>query len=240
MWVTVKNDGKAIDETSTFLNDMYHRNTAIREILAFIKEYNIAGVNIDFENMYKDDAEAFSQFIRELAVEMKNIGKPLSVCVNIPDGSDTWSKCYQHKLLAEAADYICVMTYDCRTSLSSYASYDWVEENIQKLVNRDGVPANKIILGIAFDSAYWKMSSDSKPVRSVYYMNTAKKYLEGAVWSDTAKQYYKENKSSNELIWIEEKNSIKEKLKLIDEYGLTGSACWCLGQETDDVWEVFN
>ena len=189
--------------------------------------------------MYKDDAEVFSQFIRELSTETKQKGIVLSVCVNIPDGADTWSKCYQHKLLSEAADYLTVMTYDCRNNLSSYASYDWVEDNIQKLVERDGVDSSKLVLGIAFDSSYWK-TTNGKSVRSVYFMNSAKKYLNNATWNDKAKQYYYENPSKQELIWIEEKASIAEKLKLVEQYNLAGSACWCLGQETEDVWSVFN
>ena len=239
IWVTFKNDGKTIDETSQFLNDMKHRKTAIKELLDFVESYKVNGINIDFENMYKDDAEVFSQFIRELSVETKQKGIILSVCVNIPDGSDTWSKCYQHKILSEAADYLTVMTYDCRNNLSSYASYDWVEENIQKLVERDGIDGSKLVLGIAFDSSYWK-TTNGKSVRSVYYMNSAKKYLNNATWNDKAKQYYYENSSKQELIWIEEKASISEKLKLIEQYGLAGSACWCLGQETEDVWSAFN
>ena len=239
IWVTFKNDGKTIDETSQFLNDMEHRKTAISELLDFVDSYKVNGINVDFENMYKDDAEVFSQFIRELSTETKQKGIVLSVCVNIPDGADTWSKCYQHKLLSEAADYLTVMTYDCRNNLSSYASYDWVEDNIQKLVERDGVDSSKLVLGIAFDSSYWK-TTNGKSVRSVYFMNSAKKYLNNATWNDKAKQYYYENPSKQELIWIEEKASIAEKLKLVEQYNLAGSACWCLGQETEDVWSVFN
>ena len=239
VWVTFKNDGKTLDEVSEFLHDMEHRNKAIKELIDFAKEYKIDGINVDFENMYKDDAESFSQFIRELSIETKKANLILSVCVNIPDGSDNWSLCYQHRLLSEAADYLAVMTYDCRADLSSYASYDWVEENIEKLVVRDHVEPSKILLGIAFDSAYWKIT-DSGNIRSVYYMNSAKKYLNGSEkWSEKAKQYYSGGEDQKHLIWIEEKTSIKEKLNIIDEYNLSGFACWCLGQETEDVWEVF-
>ncbi len=238
VWVTFKNDGFSLEETSEFVTDMEHRNRCIKELIDFTKTYKVEGICIDFEYMKQEDAESFSQFIRELYVEMRNNNLILSVCVNIPDGSPNWSLCYQHKALSEASDYLCVMTYDCREEYSSFAAYDWVEENIEKIVVRDKVDSSKVLLGVCFSSALWKVKED-KPSREVYFMSNAKRYLEGTTWNETAKQYYYEGKNKKELMYIEEKESIREKLSLIDAYKLGGVACWCLGQETEDVWEVF-
>jgi len=236
VWVTFKNDNKTIDETSAFLNDMNNRDRAIKQLIEVTKKNGFSGINIDIEEIYLKDATAFSQFIRELSVETRRNNLILSVCVNIPDGSDTWSKCYQHYSLSEAADYLAVMTYDMRSGTgASYAPYDWVEENIQKLVERDHVPSEKLILGIPFCSAYWKVTNGNSN-KSIYYMNSAKKYMQGATWNETAKQYYYENENKGEYIWIEESKSINEKIKLAKEYGLSGYAFWCLGQESSDLW----
>ena len=161
VWVTVKNDlsGIGIKETSEFLNSTKARMNFIDELLGYANRFNVQGINIDFENMYKEDAIVFAQLIRELSAYCHQIGLVCSVCVNIPDGSDTWSLCYDHKALSEAADYLAVMTYDQFGASSKLpgpnASYDWVVENIEKLVDRDRVPSNKILLGIAFYSRLW-------------------------------------------------------------------------------------
>ena len=37
-------------------------------------------------------------------------------------------------------------------------------------------------------------------------------------------------------MWIEDIDSLKEKVSLIKEYNLGGVASWELGMETEDVW----
>ena len=244
VWVVLKNEAIGdkqftIDDLSSFLNDTNHRNKAISQLMTYCRAYKVDGINIDVENIYIEDATSFSQFIRELSVETKKNDLVLSVCVNVPDGSDTWSKCYQHYALAEAADYLTVMTYDySKNVVSSYAPYGWVEENLQKLIERDKIPAEKIIMGIPFCSAYWKVTNQV-PSRSIYLMGGAKKYLNNANWIDEANQYYYCDDIKGEYIWIEESKSIKAKIDLAKKYGTSGIGFWCLGQETTDVWSAF-
>ncbi len=240
VWVTFKNDSNSISETSEFLNDMNHRNTAIKELISFAHKYDVQGINVDFENMYKSDATVFSQFIRELAVETRRNNLILSVDVNVPDGSDTWSLCYEHKALSEAADYIALMSYDQYGSSSKVAgpnaSYEWVASNLEKLITRDHVEPSKLLLGIAFYSRLWSNKSGNFTSNTIN-MEKAKTYIAKSEWDNDAKQYYYEK--NNEYLWIEDKTSIAEKLKLIEEYGLGGFACWRLGFESEDVWNAF-
>ncbi|MBR6252860.1 MAG: hypothetical protein IKR04_03365 [Clostridia bacterium] len=245
VWLTFKNESignniMTIDILSEFLNDMNSRNNAIKKLVNTCVNYGAQGINVDFEHIYYKDRFAFSQFVRELSIEAHKNNLIASVCVNVPDGSEDWSLCYEHRNLAESADYICLMAYDMSSNtVSSFAPYNWVADNVEKLVNRDKVEANKILLGIDFGSALWTVKGDSK-TRTVLFMTGAKKYLNGADWDEAAKQYYYESTNKNEYIWIEEKSSIKEKLTLIDDYDLGGSAFWCLGQETSDVWEALD
>ena len=235
VWITLKNDHIDIKELSEFLNDMHHRDKATKELIEICKDYNLQGINIDIENIYLDDATAFSQFIRELGVQTRKNNLVLSVCTNVPDGSDTWSKCYQHKSLSEAADYIAVMTYDySKSTISANAPYNWVVENTKKLVERDGVPASKLLLGIPFYSYYWSKSGGAP---KAYSMSDATKNINKATWDEENKIYFYETDKS--CIYIEDKSSIKEKMKIIQEYDLAGSAIWRLGFETSDVWEAF-
>ena len=40
-------------------------------------------------------------------------------------------------------------------------------------------------------------------------------------------------------MWIEDIDSLREKVSLINEYELAGVASWELGMETEDVWQMF-
>lgn len=246
VWVTFKNDEFDISETSNFLNDMVHRNNAIQNLIEFAKKYKIEGLNVDIEWIYQKDATAFSQFVRELVVKAKQNDITISVCVNVPDGSADWSLCYQQKALSEYADYLAVMAYDQYGAFSKIAgpnaSLDWVKTNVEKLVQREKILSQKIILGIPLYSRLWS-SNDSKIKSTTLTMKGAKAYLnkeDKAVWSEEDGQYFYENKNGTTRLWIEENESIKKKLELVEEYNLGGTAYWMLGYETEDIWETIS
>ena len=119
------------------------------ELLLTFKDNNFKGINIDFENMYKDDSELLSLFIAELTSAFHRENILVSMDVTFAGGSDTWSKCYNRKVLSQWVDYIIVMAYDEHWGSSpvsgSVASLNWVEENLQKLLTE--VDSEKIILG---------------------------------------------------------------------------------------------
>ena len=39
-------------------------------------------------------------------------------------------------------------------------------------------------------------------------------------------------------MWIEDEDSIRQKLNLIKKYNLTGAAFWQKGFEKDDIWQI--
>ena len=39
-------------------------------------------------------------------------------------------------------------------------------------------------------------------------------------------------------IWLEDEQSIEEKLKLMKEHKLAGTSAWALGQESPEVWNL--
>ena len=57
-------------------------------------------------------------------------------------------------------------------------------------------------------------------------------------WNDNLKQYYVEYKdgSYTKKMWIEDKESLKAKISLINNNNLGGVASWEKGMETDDFW----
>lgn len=247
VWAAFKNDGIGIEGTSIFMNDMKARENTINQIVKYAKQYKLDGINMDFEEMKKEDANKYSQFIRETAAILRSNGFVVSVDVNIPDGSDTWSLCYNSKHLSDAVDYIIVMTYDQYYAGSkvpgSVAEYNWVEENIVKMVERDEIPNNKLILGIPFYSRLWTVKNEivtSKSITMKDAVNILNENKDVAKWLEEEKQYYVEfkEKGSTIMLWVEDQNSIAEKVKLVNKYKLAGVAAWRKGYEISDIWKV--
>ncbi len=246
IWATFKNDGIGIANTSTVVTDMKTRERIISRLIEICKSYNIDGINVDFENMKKEDAGEFSQFIRELSATLRKNNLVASVDVTVPDGSDTWSLCYNRYELADAVDYLVLMAYDQYSASSkvpgSTAELNWVETNLNKMIDRDKINSNKIILGIPLYSRLWKIANERVSSTAIS-MQEAKKQLErGADFLEEEGQYYVEYKSGNTtyMLWVEDERSANEKLSLIEKYDLAGAAYWRWGFETEDFWEQIN
>lgn len=258
LWPTLKNDSMGIEKTSTLVTDMYARENIIANVVELALKYGFDGINIDFENMKMKDKDEFSQFIREFSATLRRNNLIASVDVNVPDGSETWSLCYDHKAISDACDYMMLMAYDQygRTKAGPVASLTWVENNINKVIEREKVDRQKLVLCVPFYSKYRKdkitMSGDEEILKgistSTLYMKSVKNYLanpkfKGSItWDDELGQYYVEYRNQNvlERIWAEDENALKEKVKLVNKYNLAGVASWRWGFETPESWQVIN
>ena len=246
VWPMISNADAGIKVTSKILNSYTNRQELIQEIVEKCAEYDIDGINIDFENMYQADKDKFSRFIIELMPRMQEIGIVVSVDVTAPDGDPNWSLCYDRNIIGDVADYLVFMAYDQHGSSSTEpgttAGFNWVETNLKKIIEYDVVDTEKIILGMPLYTRQWTVAEDGTiKSRSVVTMVNIK--IPNNIdkqWDDTLKQYYIEYKSGKDTIkmWIEDGTSIKEKISLVSTYNLGGTACWRKDMETSNIWTI--
>ena len=247
VWAMVQNTGSGMmDVTSEIMNHYDNRQALIEKIVEGCMEYNLDGINIDFENMKKEDIDLFSRFIIELEPRLKEIGAVLSVDVTAPDGSDTWSLCFDRTVLGDVADYLIFMAYDQYGASSDQAGttagYNWIELNIKKFLETYEVESEKLVLAIPLYARLWTIDNNGiVDGRTAIPMNQIDDVIPSDVerkWDDELKQNYVEYTEDGETkqMWIEDIDSLKEKVSLIKEYNLGGVASWELGMETEDVW----
>lgn len=220
------------------------REKVINRILSLAKQYNLDGINVDFENIPGDSMREFTQFLRELSAALNNINLTLSIDVYIPR---PWSSYYNRGEFGEIVDYFVVMGYDEHTEGSetsgSVATKKWSEESIT-LTEKAGVPAEKLLLGIPFYTRMWKETDSGNLETRAYGMAEGKKAMtdKGALfnWNEEDGQNYAEINYNNALykMWLEDNKSVEERLKLINKYNIAGVAAWRKGLETDDVWQT--
>lgn len=252
VWALVANDFSNIDDTSEILNNGLKREYIIKQILAFASLYELDGINIDFENIYKEDKDVFTQFVREITPLLREQGLVVSVDVTIPDGSDTWSKCYDRKALAETVDYVCLMTYDQTGAGSkvagSTAQLVWVEGNLKKTLKE--IPADKLLLGIPLYTRLWEETADENgrkvaKTSKALSINAAKLLIEEnnavPVWDAESGQYVVSFEKDNRTykMWLENEYSVNLKTSLVHKYNLAGTAAWSHNFANDRVWTVF-
>ena len=239
------------ETTSEIMRDYKLRQSLINQIVEYVKEYDLDGVNIDFEYMKQEDRDLFSRFMIELSPRIKELGKVVSIDVTAPDGSPDWSLCFDRKVLSDVSDYMMFMAYDQHGVSSdeegTVAGYDWVEANVKKLLDEEKaeyVSNEKLVLGIPFYTRLWK-EEDGKITSSVVTMKNVEKSIPEGVtkeWDDTLKQNYIEYQKDGATykMWIEDEQSIKEKLDLIDKYNLAGASYWVKDYEQSNIWNVIN
>ena len=245
VWAMISNESM-LDTTSEIMNDYKLRNKLINNIVNLVVKYNLDGINIDFENMYMEDKAMFNRFLIELEPRLNEMGKVLTVDVTAPDGSETWSMCFDRNTISKVADYIIFMAYDQYGASSNKegttAGCDWVEANITKFLGQEGVNPDKLVLAVPFYTRLWKEANgkvssetvDSKDVDKVIPANVEKK------WNDNLKQYYIEYTQNGAVykMWIEDLKSISAKLDLINKYKLAGAAYWEKDRESPEVWDI--
>lgn len=253
IWVLFSNSFDP-DLTDKFLNNSIARERVINDLLEMIKDNDIDGINIDFENVYVKNKELLVQFVREMTPVFHENGLVVSIDVTVKGGGDNWSKFLDRKALGEVVDYMAVMTYDEHWRSSpisgSVASIGWVERGIKGILEE--VPAEKLLLGVPFYTRLWietpsqkepnKMDVRSKAISMETAMDILRRNNGIKIWDEEAGQYYTAYIADNKLykIWFEDSRSIKLKTDLVKKYNLAGVASWRRGFETEDIWPTIN
>ena len=251
VWPMVSNAVAAkesLEITSDIMNHYENRKELIEEIVDACVAYDLDGINIDFENMKQEDADVYSRFIIELTPRLNEIGMVVSVDVTAPDGGETWSMCFDRNVIGDVADYIIFMAYDqngiSSTTPGTTAGYNWIELNLVKFLQTEEIDSDKLILGIPFYTRLWIEDANGNLVRNpTVNMDDIEDVLPDDVqktWDDELKQYYVEYQDGEytRKMWIEDVESLKAKVSLVNENDLAGVASWQYGMETQDVWPM--
>lgn len=230
------------NDTSALLKSEYNRENFIKNIREIAKKDKLDGINIDFESMKDDDRELYTQFIRELTPILRNEGITVSV-------DFYFVKYIDRQRIGDVADYVILMGYDQKGAWSSEAgsisSVKIVEEQLNSLINDSKIESNKIILGVPFYTRLWTIKNVSeKPTTKIYSMQDCQDFIADnnitPVWDEDAGQSYAEVKKGDLTykLWIEDKESMKKRVELINKYNLGGISAWRKGLETEDVWQT--
>lgn len=251
VWPMVSNApaaNESLEITSEIMNSYENRKKLIEEIVDACVAYDLDGINIDFENMKQEDIDLYSRFIIELTPRLNEIGMVVSVDVTAPDGGETWSMCFDRNVIGDVADYIIFMAYDqngiSSTTAGTTAGYNWIELNLVKFLQTEEIDSDKLILGIPFYTRIWTVDANGEVVRNpTVNMEDIEDVIPDGVqktWDDELKQYYVEYQDGEytRKMWIEDVESLKAKVSLVNENNLAGVASWQYGMETEDVWPM--
>ncbi len=256
VWGMVKNldlDSPDID-INYILTRTSIRQNLVNQIIAQALQYNLDGINIDFEELSEEKiGDGYIQFLRELSIKCENNDIVLSTAVYTPASYNT---VYKYGEQSDFVDYIAIMTYDQhwgqQSGEGSVAALNWVEECINNTIN-EGVPSEQILLGIPFYTRLWTLTptSDESATELTYQitrenlgLNSGKRWMENnidePVWLEDCGQWYGEIQKNGIIyrMWLEDNDSIEQKLQLVDKYSLAGVAFWSSALDNTSIWDT--
>ena len=241
VWGLVDNFSENMS-TTTVLSKTSSRQNLENQLVTYALKSGLDGINIDFESLSEDVGIHFLQFLRELSIQCHENNLVLSVDNPVPED---FTSHYDRTEQGKVVDYVIIMGYDehyVGSDAGSVASLPWVEQGVKDTLAE--VPAKRTILAIPFYTRLWKTTDGGALTSEAIGMDQAQQVISenGAetYWDKTTSQNYGtyEGDGATYQIWLEDAQSVAEKVKLISKYELAGVAEWKLGFENSGIWSV--
>ena len=223
------------------------QTTLIGNIVNIARQKGYAAVNSDLEYIPREYRDAYSEFIRNLADSLHNVGIELTVSL-APKTSDA-----QEGLLYEGMDYAALGAAADRVLLMTYEwGYTYSEPRAVAPINNVAavvdyalsvIPAEKIDLGVPNYGYDWNIPwVEGTAARSIGNIAAQELAIDrGApIQFDEASQspffrYTAEDNSRHE-VWFEDARSIAAKLELLHSRSLSGVGVWQIMRWFPQLW----
>lgn len=246
---------------ATFLGNTTARQTLITNLINLIQNRGAHGVNIDFESMSSSVSADYTSFMIDLCNQMHAAipNSQVSIALHAVD----WSGFYDIAALEPYVDLFCVMGYDYYWTGSSNAgpndplyhfqnTYNYTLSKSTTYYLDQGVPKNKLILGLPYYGREWQVASHSLPATTVAngaatFYNTVKTNASGDYdlanrnyEPESRSVYYNFYSGGNPYqCFISEEDELGERMDFINKRGLAGMGIWALGYDDGyiELWD---
>ncbi|MDD6571623.1 MAG: glycosyl hydrolase family 18 protein [Thermoflexaceae bacterium] len=246
VWALVDDFDTSLDKLA-ILSNKDTRARMINRLVSDAREYGFDGINLDFEYITEETIEHYLQFIRELSFECEKNGIILSTDTYVPASFNLF---YNRKEQGVWIDYAIVMGYDeywkGASEAGPVASISHVRNGVVNTLEE--IPAQKVINGMPYYVRVWYETLNTDGTVSLTTkdvgMEAAQKIINDnsvpLMWDDEKKLYYGSYENGNVTVklWLENEDTIEEKMKVYKENNLAGVAGWKLGLEKKEVWQV--
>lgn len=242
VWGLIDNFTQEVSTTET-LSSAAARQNIISQLIQAAQDVGMDGINVDFESLSEDVGIHFLEFLRELSIECHKNNLVLSVDNPVPED---FTSHYDRAEQGRVVDYVIIMGYDehyVGSEAGSVASLPWVEQGIQDTL--DEVPAERVINAIPFYTRLWRTTGGNVTSEAIGMDQAQQTIADNNVetyWDKTTSQNYGKYDIDNSTyqIWLEDAQSVAEKVKLVSKYDLAGVSAWKLGFENNGIWQVIS
>lgn len=249
-------------DINALINSSTASQTFYAQVASIIKQYDLDGVNIDFEAPYTEDRGApMNNFMRNLSNYIHtNVGPEQEVSFAGP--AVNWSG-WDLPGLVNACDYVFIMGYaywyNGSSTTGPCAPIDGSTYNlVQTLVNDSRgygkCDKSKLILGLPYYGNKWQVSESQKATEnattlasgsSVFYYSARGLFeIYGKIRSDRYEDTwtYYESDGKWYQAWCNDALSLDAKEKLVFSHRLMGTGMWALGYDAQhpELWQILH
>jgi len=228
-------------ETSAMLHNP-ETNACVANALAdLVIKSNVAGVNIDLENLQPEDKDVYLEFLKTLTDVLHKNNKLISVDATANDPA------YDFEYLGQMVDYVVLMAYDEHYPSSApgpIASADWFADVVDQGIN--SVPKNKLIIALGAYGYDWTMGTTT-PATSLKFDEVmtiaANTEAQPELNSDSSFNMYfsyTDDAKQNHQVWFLNGVTAWNEFLTVKNSQAAGVALWRLGTEDDSYWNIFN
>lgn len=235
---------------SLVLNDPAVQDRLVSNLVARLQERGYAGLDVDFEFVFAQDAEPYAAFIARLRRTLNPLGYPVIVALAPKTSATQPGLLYEghnYRLLGQAADQLLLMTYEWGYTYGPPMAVAPLP-NVRRVVEYalTEIPAQKLWLGVPNYGYDWPLpfvqgESKATSISNQYAVQLALRYNVPIQYDQTAQSpwfRYTDEQGREHEVWFEDARSIQAKLALIPEYGLYGAGYWNLMRPFPQNWVV--
>lgn len=246
IWATLNNfDLGHFDDKKIFSSTRNRRNM-IERIVRDVTVNGIDGINLDIEHIPAEAGEDYTEFVRELSIELTKIGCILSIDTYVPY---SYNAHYDLKEFNDFCDYVIIMCYDEHyagsTEAGSVSSIGYVRDGIN--LSLANIERDKLIIGLPFYTRLWTTLPNGAVTSSVggslaMESSARSKGLTFVFDDETCQNYGSKTLVDGSLVecWLEDDLSLAYKTREIKNANLAGTAAWKLTQERENFFKVIN
>jgi cellulose synthase/poly-beta-1,6-N-acetylglucosamine synthase-like glycosyltransferase/spore germination protein YaaH/peptidoglycan/xylan/chitin deacetylase (PgdA/CDA1 family) len=219
------------------LHNPIKKERLINDIVKYINQYKLQGINIDFEEFKEKSDEPIIAFQKELYERLHPMGLLVTQDI-MPYNED-----FNTKQLSKYNDFMFLMAYDEHYSTSvpgAISSQQWIEKVVDQTA-RD-MPSDKIIVCFAGYGYDWPQNTEATTVTYQQALSGAKQF--GAVIDFNNDNYnnfynYTDADGVRHKVCFTDAASNFNTIRFADEYGAAGTALWRLGSEDERLWNFY-
>lgn len=236
------------DLARTVLSNPTTLNNLINNIISLLQQQDLVGIIIDFENLFPEDRQLFTNFIRLLSERLHSIDKILvlnlaSKWADWPEKE--WVGFFDYNALGPLIDIAAIMTYEWgyrEGPPQPTAPLPFVRSTLDYAI-ANNIPVNKILMGMTLYGYDWELPHTPEKLATTVTLprvwDLARRYNATITFAEEVQQpfmTYVDDEDINHEVWFENARSHYSKYQLVIEYGLRGVFYWIIHMPFPSTW----